>query len=377
MMTSPRSVEELAQALVRIPSVNPDGDPGTDRTGEQACAEYLAGFLRELGAETALHEVHPGRPNIVARFPSAAGKPRLLFAPHTDTVSVAGMSIDPFGGEIRGGKLYGRGASDTKGPMASMLWALRECREILPELTHEIWFAGLMGEEAGQDGAKALAERERFAFVIVGEPTNLEVVFKHKVDVTARITATGRAAHSSCPERGENAITKLAAGLLALEKALTAHFETVSDPVLGHPTFSIGTIRGGTKFNIVPDHAEAVIDLRLLPSQWKNGEARDLFEIMRQACPGLQVAQITGSEALDTDPKHPLVAKLVEMGGRPAGAAWFCDAAIFSAQGIPAVAVGPGSIAQAHTENEFIEVAALEQGAEYFKKFLHNLRTDV
>ena len=374
MMTSPRSVEELAQALVRIPSVNPDGDPGTDRIGEQACAEYLAGFLRELGAETALHEVHPGRPNIVARFPSAAGKPRLLFAPHTDTVSVAGMSIDPFGGEIRGGKLYGRGASDTKGPMASMLWALRECREILPELTHEIWFAGLMGEEAGQDGAKALAERERFAFVIVGEPTNLEVVFKHKVDVTARITATGRAAHSSCPERGENAITKLAAGLLALEKALMAHFETVSDPVLGHPTFSIGTIRGGTKFNIVPDHAEAVIDLRLLPSQWKNGEAHDLFEIMRQACPGLQVEQITGSEALDTDPAHPLVAKLVEIGGRPAGAAWFCDAAIFSAQGIPAVAVGPGSIAQAHTENEFIEVAALEQGAEYFKKFLHNLR---
>ena len=212
MSASPRSVEELAQALVRIPSVNPDGDPGTDRTGEQACAEYLADFLRELGAETALHEVHPGRPNIVARFPCVAGKPRLLFAPHTDTVSVAGMSIDPFGGEIREGKLYGRGASDTKGPMASMLWALHECRGILPELTHEIWFAGLMGEEAGQDGAKALAERERFAFVIVGEPTNLEVVFKHKVDVTARISATGRAAHSSCPERGENAITKLAAG---------------------------------------------------------------------------------------------------------------------------------------------------------------------
>jgi acetylornithine deacetylase/succinyl-diaminopimelate desuccinylase-like protein len=374
MSASPRSVEELAQALVRIPSVNPDGDPGTDRTGEQACAECLAGFLRELGAETALHEVYPGRPNIVARFPSAAGKPRLLFAPHTDTVSVAGMTIDPFGGEIRGGKLYGRGASDTKGPMASMLWALRECRGILPKLTHEIWFAGLMGEEAGQDGAKDLAERERFAFVIVGEPTNLEVVFKHKVDVTARITATGRAAHSSCPERGENAITKLAAGLLALAKALTSRFETVSDPVLGHPTFSIGTIRGGTKFNIVPDHAEAVIDLRLLPSQWKNGEARDIFEVMRQACPGLQVEQIMGSEALDTDPAHPRVAKLVEVGGCPAGAAWFCDAAIFSARGVPAVAVGPGSIAQAHTEDEFIEVADLEHGVEFFKRFLHSLR---
>ena len=373
-MTSPGSVSELAQALVRVPSVNPDGDPGTDRTGEQACAEYIAEFLRGIGAEVSLQEVHARRPNVVARFPAGGAKPRLLFAPHTDTVSVAGMTIDAFGGEIREGKIFGRGASDTKGPMAAMLWALHDSRDLLPHLSHEIWFAGLMGEEAGQDGAKALAAKEKFDFVVVGEPTDLEVVFKHKVDVTARIIATGRAAHSSCPERGENAITKLAAGLLSLEKALSAYFAKISDPVLGHPTFSIGTIRGGTKFNIVPDHAEAVIDLRLLPSQWKDGDAREVFEVMRSACPGLTVEKIAGSEALDTDPSHPLIAKLVEVGGKPAGAAWFCDAAIFSAAGTPAVAVGPGSIAQAHTEDEFIEVAALEHGVEFFKKFLHSLR---
>jgi acetylornithine deacetylase/succinyl-diaminopimelate desuccinylase-like protein len=373
-MTSPRSVSELAQALVRIPSVNPDGDPGTDRTGEQACAEYIAGFLRVIGAEVSLQDVHSRRPNVVARFPAGGAKPRLLFAPHTDTVSVAGMTIDAFGGEIREGKIFGRGTSDTKGPMAAMLWALHDSRDLLPHLSHEIWFAGLMGEEAGQDGAKALAAKEKFDFVVVGEPTDLEVVFKHKVDFTARIIATGRAAHSSCPERGENAITKLAAGLLSLEKALSAYFAKISDPVLGHPTFSIGTIRGGTKFNIVPDHAEAVIDLRLLPSQWKDGDAREVFEVMRSACPGLTVEKIAGSEALDTDPSHPLIAKLVEVGGKPAGAAWFCDAAIFSAAGTPAVAVGPGSIAQAHTEDEFIEVAALEHGVEFFKKFLHSLR---
>lgn len=374
MSATPSSVVELAQALVRIPSVNPDGDPGTNRTGEQACAEFVGDFLRSLGAETTLHEVHPGRPNVVGRFVSAEGKPRLLFAPHTDTVSVAGMTIDPFGGVIRDGRLHGRGASDTKGPMAAMLWALHECRDILPSLSHEIWFAGLMGEEAGQDGAKALAAQEKFDFVVVGEPTGLEVVFKHKVDVTARVAAKGRAAHSSCPERGENAIVKLAEGLLSLQEALTAYFQTVADPVLGHPTFSIGTIRGGTKFNIVPDHAEAVVDLRLLPAQWKDGAAAKVFEVMRAACPGLSVKRIAGSEALDTDPSHPLVGELVRAGGQPAGAAWFCDAAIFSAQGIPAVAVGPGSIAQAHTEDEFIEVAALEQGVEFFKKFLHSLR---
>jgi acetylornithine deacetylase/succinyl-diaminopimelate desuccinylase-like protein len=374
MSTQPGSVAGLAQALVRIPSVNPDGDPGTDRTGEQACAEYVAGFLRSLGSEAEIRPVHPGRPNVVGCFP-APGKPRLLFAPHTDTVSVAGMTIDPFGGEIRDGKVHGRGASDTKGPMAAMLWALRESRDLLPQLTHEIWFAGLMGEEAGQDGAKALASQETFDFVVVGEPTGLEVVFKHKVDVTARITATGRAAHSSCPERGENAITKLAAGLLSLQQALTAYFAGIGDPVLGHPSFSIGTIRGGTKFNIVPDHAEAVVDLRLLPAQWHDREAEAVFEVMRLACPGLEVSRVAGSEALDTDPAHPLVTKLVEAGGHPAGAAWFCDAAIFSARGIPAVAVGPGSIAQAHTEDEFIAVDDLEAGVGFFKRFLASLRT--
>ena len=374
MSSLPASVVELAQALVRIPSVNPDGVPGTDRTCEEACAVFLRDFLASLGAEVRLEEVLPGRPNVVARFAATNGKPRLLFAPHTDTVSVAGMTIDPFGGDTRDGRLHGRGATDTKGPMSSMLWALRECREILPFLSHEIWFAGLMGEEAGQDGAKALAAKEHFDFVVVGEPTGLDIVFKHKVDVTARITATGRSAHSSCPERGENAITKLASGLLSLQEVLTDYFKKIEDPVLGHPTFSIGTIRGGTKFNIVPDHAEAVVDLRLLPSQWKDREAAAVFDTMREACPGLRVERIAGSQALDTDPSHTLVGKLAAVGGKPAGAAWFCDAAVFSSRGIPAVAVGPGSIAQAHTEDEFIEIADLERGVEFFKKFLHSLR---
>jgi len=373
MTAAPASVVELAQSLVRIPSVNPDGDPGTDRTGEEACAEFVAEFLRSLGAQAGLRPVHPGRPNVVGFFP-APGKPRLLFAPHTDTVSVAGMTVDPFGGDLRDGKIHGRGASDTKGPMAAMLWALHESRDLLPRLTHEVWFAGLMGEEAGQDGAKALAAEEEFAFVVVGEPTDLDVVYKHKVDVTARITATGRSAHSSCPERGENAIIKLAAGLLSLQEALAAFFAAIEDPVLGHPTFSIGTIRGGTKFNIVPDHAEAVVDLRLLPAQWKDRGAESVFEVMRTACPGLAVSRIAGSEALDTDPSHPLVGKLIEAGGRPAGAAWFCDAAIFSSRGTPAVAVGPGSIAQAHTENEFIAVDDLEAGVDFFKRFLASLQ---
>ena len=142
-MKRPASATELLQALVRIPSVNPAGNPGTDRVGEKRCAEYVGGFLDEMGADAELREVLPERPNVVARFPSdREGKPRILFAPHVDTVSVAGMTIDPFGGEIRDGKLWGRGASDTKGTMAAMLWALWEMRKHLAKLRHEIWFAG-------------------------------------------------------------------------------------------------------------------------------------------------------------------------------------------------------------------------------------------
>ena len=167
----------LLGELTRIPSVNPEGEPGVDEPGEARLAGYLEKLLNDLGAEVWLREVLPGRPNVVARFPSdRAGKPRLLLAPHTDTVSVAGMTIDPFGGDVSEGKVWGRGASDTKGPMASMLCALSRLGEEIPKLGYEIWFAGLMGEESGQHGAKALASEENFDFVIAGEPTDLKTV---------------------------------------------------------------------------------------------------------------------------------------------------------------------------------------------------------
>src|SRR5688572_31903806 len=115
-MTSPRTATELLQALIRIPSVNPHGNPGTDGIGEKAMAEWLAAWLQEAGAQVELREVLPDRPNVIAHWPGdRPGKARLLFAPHTDTVSVSGMTIDPFSGEIRDGKIWGRGASDTKG----------------------------------------------------------------------------------------------------------------------------------------------------------------------------------------------------------------------------------------------------------------------
>lgn len=360
---------ELLRDLVRIPSVNPDGDPGTEHVGEARCAEFLAAWLEEIGAEVFLDEVLPGRPNVVARFPvDRPGKPRLLLAPHTDTVSVAGMTIDPFGGDIRDGKLWGRGASDTKGPMAAMLAALKNCRGILPALSHEIWFAGLVGEEAGQHGAKALAAKEKFDLVIVGEPTRLEVVHTHKGAVWLTLRTHGSAVHASTPERGENAIEKMLDVLAFLRPALREHVAPLSHAVLGRPTFNIGTIVGGSKVNIVPDRCQVMVDMRTIPGQ----DVQPLIAALTDKFPFLDLA-VRISAPLATDPVHPIIAKLAACGAPPVGAPWFCDGAIFAEAGSPAVALGPGSIAQAHTADEWISLDDLEAGAAFFEKFLRNL----
>jgi acetylornithine deacetylase/succinyl-diaminopimelate desuccinylase-like protein len=372
-MSEPRSVVELLQALVRIPSVNPTGDPGTEGIGEGRIAGWLAEFLRRMGARVELREVLPGRPNVVAHWPGdRPGKPRVLFAPHTDTVSVLGMTIDPFGGEVRDGKVWGRGASDTKGPMASMLWAIREMRDRLPTLGHEIWFAGLMSEETDQHGSKALASQEQFDFVIAAEPTGLDVVYTHKGSAFLGLRTRGKAAHGSRPELGDNAISKMLRVLAWMEGDLAREYATLRDPVLGSPTVSVGTIRGGSKTNIIPDACEASVDMRFIPAQFEPGMGDALAKRLREVCPDLEI-EFPLAPPLYTDPKHPLIVKLGECGAQPVGAPWFCDACFFAERGMPAIALGPGSIQQAHTKDEHIAVADLEKGVEFFKAFLAKL----
>jgi acetylornithine deacetylase/succinyl-diaminopimelate desuccinylase-like protein len=368
---NPLTATDIASALVRIPSVNPDGgDPGTDQTGEAACAAWVADFLRECGAEVTLREVLPGRPNVVGRFPAKrAGLPRVLFAPHLDTVSVAGMTIAPFSGEVRDGRLLGRGATDTKGPAATMLWALREARGFLADLPYEIWFAGLVGEEAGQFGAKALAAEEPFDFVMAGEPTSLDIVHAHKGSCWLQLRTRGHAVHASQPDAGDNAIYKMAEAIDCLRREAAPRLAEKSDPVLGKSTLSVGTIRGGAKVNIVPDFCEAEVDIRIIPGV----DPGFVPVLLQHRVPDISVS-LKSSSPLFTDPAHPLIGHLQALGGHLVGAPWFCDAAVFAAQGCPSVAIGPGSISQAHTADEFIALADLEKGSAFFLGFLSSLR---
>ncbi len=367
------TVTELLQALVQIPSVNPAGDPGTPHTGEQAIANWLASWLRREfpAARVELRDVLPGRPNVVVRFSDADGKkPRLLFAPHTDTVSVGGMTIDPFGAELRDGKVWGRGTSDTKGSMASMLWAIRAEKDRLASLSHEIWFAGLCSEEAGQHGAYALAKAEKFDFVIAGEPTGLDAVVAHKGALWLTLTTRGRAVHAAEPERGENAIYKMADLLRCVRDEIAPMLSADgTNPLLGKTTISAGTISGGSKINIVPDVCRAEVDIRFLPGK---NPLEAVSKRLREVCADVKIEH-TLSHPMLTDEAHPVIGKLRECGSRCIGAPWFSDAGVFSQHGMAAIALGPGSIAQAHTKDEFISVSDLEAGVDFFARFLRSL----
>ncbi len=368
----------LLQQLIRIPSVNPDNAPGTADTGEETLAIFLAGWLESIGAEVTIEEIKPGRPNLIARFAPLDGRPRILFGPHLDTVGVAGMTIAPFSGDHHDGKIHGRGASDTKGPMAAMLWALHENQAKLSEMPVAVDFVAFMGEESGQWGSKDFSKRhgKDYQFALVGEPTSMQVVHVTKGSLWATLHATGKAAHSSQPERGENAILKLTRSLDQLDHHLSAALATYTHPVLGRSTCNVGVIRGGSRPNIVPDFAEAELDIRITPSLTAAGGALQLLkETLQFHDLPVEIFNPHENPPMDTDPSHPMIQALLATDPLTglAGAPWFSDAAHLSAGGIPSICIGPGSIDQAHTVDEFIETAALEKGAKFFSDFIASI----
>jgi acetylornithine deacetylase len=394
MPNHPSDVTSLLQELIRIPSVNPDDSPGTDQTGEEAVADYVRRYLEAIGFTVTLEQIKPGRPNLIAHAPRPSSsapdtRPRILFGPHLDTVGVAGMTIDPFSGDISEGKIHGRGASDTKGPMAAMLQALSNCRDLLATLPVAVDFVGFMGEESAQWGSRHFAEHHAsdYTFAIIGEPTSLDIVHVTKGSLWATLSTTGKAAHSSQPERGDNAILKLARALDTLDQKLTPVLANFTHPVLGHSTQNIGVITGGSRANIVPDHAQAHIDIRTTPSIFNQGGALKELEtfITKNHLP-LTITKAHENPPMEVPADHPWIQRLTAIPKNPlqdeelsgehpstVGAPWFSDAAHLTTAGLPAICLGPGSIDQAHTKDEFIQIEALKQGTRYFTEMLNAL----
>lgn len=371
----------LLQQLVQIPSVNPEhaSPEQAHLANEQRMADFLKTWLEDIGAEVTLEEIEPSRPNLIARFAPLDGRPRVLLGPHLDTVGITNMTIAPFSGEIRDGKLWGRGASDTKGPMAAMLMGLKNNQAILKDLPIAVDFVAFMGEEASQHGSKHFAEHHAadYQFAIVGEPTSMQVVHITKGSLWAHLSASGISAHSSQPEKGDNAILKLSRALLDLQENLAPKLAAYTDEILGHSTMNIGIIAGGLAPNIVPNSASAQIDIRQTPCLYSAGGALQLLrETIAELRLPIEIDYAHDNPPMETAPENPYIQKLLatDPNTQLAGAPWFSDAAHLSAAGLPSICIGPGSISQAHTKDEFIEIDKLLDGEAFFTNFIRELR---
>lgn len=389
----PSDVVSLLQSLVRIPSVNPDSAPDPRNadpsaiTGEAAMADFVQKFLENIGYLVTQDEVKPGRANVIGRAPYAGEgedtRPRILLGPHLDTVTVQGMTIEPFAAEISDGKIHGRGTSDTKGPMAAMLQALSNSKDTLAQLPVAIDFVGFMGEEAFQHGSKHFGKHyaSHYVFALAGEPTSLDIVHVTKGSLWVTVRTTGRAAHASQPELGDNAILKLTRALDIMDQKLTQQLANYQHPILGKTSINFGTIKGGTIPNIVPENASAQLDIRTTPSVTKEGGALKLLKkfISENNLPlTINSPDPEENPAMETPADHPWIQKmqLANPTSKAVGAPWFSDAAHLCNAGIPSICIGPGNIAQAHTKDEFISIDDLENGVTYFQNFIQSLANE-
>ena len=390
-------IQTLAD-LVRINSVNPNYDGGIP---EAELARYVERYFERLEIETWRQDVYPDRPNVIARIPGRNSQRRIVLEAHLDTVSTAGMTIDPWKPEIREGRLYGRGACDTKGGMAAMMQAVARlaCDGTPPEC--EVLFAATIDEEFSYRGVVALCNSLAPGVVdpfilahevpprdpwqaevaIVAEPTSLLPVIASKGVLRWKIETHGVAAHSSKPHLGVNAIVHMAHIIRAIEQD-TLRLSQREHPLLGRATCNVGTVRGGVQVNFVPDRCEIEIDRRLLPSEEREAvlaHYQQLIDSVAATQSGMRVVMhppMLSDRPLETDARTPavqtLVAILDELGSpsTPAGVPFGSDASKFGALGIPSIIFGPGSIDQAHAAIEYIECSQVVQAAEIYRCFL-------
>lgn len=372
------SIVETLAAMIRFNTVNPAyGDGGS----EANLAPFLRVFFADRKIETFEQEVFPGRQNVIARLPGSTSR-RVVLEAHTDTVSVKGMTIPPFEPILREGRIYGRGAVDDKGGLAAMMHAVASIKEdgLVPPC--EVLLAAVVDEEFSYRGVVRLCEGLEADAAIVAEPTDLRVVIASKGVLRLRLTVLGKSAHSSKPHLGNNAITHMARLVLALEGE-NAEFSSVSHGLVGSPTVSVGVIQGGVQVNSVPDRCSIEIDRRLLPGERADvavARYEELLGALKQAHPGfegfIESPPLLVDEGLDTPEGAAIVQHARRVLGRLGHADGVCgvpfgsDASKLSRAGVPTIVFGPGSIDQAHSVDEYVELAELEKAAAFYREFI-------
>lgn len=359
----------LAEALIRCNSANPPG-------GEREAALLLAEPLRRAGFAVQLDEFEPNRCNLTATLgdPDHIG---LLLQGHLDVVPAGdGWSRPPFVPAIENGRLYGRGSCDMKSGIAAMTAAALALARSGATLQKGLRLVFVADEEHENRGVKHWLDQNSplAEAAVIGEPTGVQPQLGNKGYASYFVRTRGVSCHASRPERGVNAIYKMARAVLLLEE----HAQAVArhmDPHLGGAALSVGTIHGGEKINTVPDACVCEVERRVLPGETYEAlgaELQSLLGDLAEVCPR---GNFLPASLLD--PHDPLVqdacgciraacGREPEIGVFTAGT----EAAYFSQRGIPTLILGPGHLDQAHTVDEFAAVSEIMSCADVYYRLL-------
>lgn len=376
----------LTQKLVRINTTNPPGN-------ESPAIAVLEPLLRGAGFEATVVPYLDGadRSHVVARLRGRGERPGLLFSGHVDVVPPGGVpwTVDPFGGEIREGRLYGRGSCDMKGGVAALVSAALGVARSGRPLAGDLVVALTSDEERFCLGAEALVREPLFeglGSALVAEPTSLQLFIAEKGGVWVEAVFYGKTAHASMPQMGANAVGAMAEFLYRWEQEYRV--DEPLHPLLGAPTLNLGTVHGGVKINVIPDSCVAEIDMRTVPGVDHAAVIRRMEQLMAEVCgrrPGVRSELRLSSERAavsspaDTALGQALataVREIADVDPTPGGVPYCTEGCIWTPQlGIPMVICGPGAPGMAHQPDEYVETRELELAARIYARVAEELLT--
>ncbi|MDC6366811.1 MULTISPECIES: M20 family metallopeptidase [Flavobacteriaceae] len=366
-------VIELSQKLIQFDTRVPKGNEGQ-------AALFLGGILEANGFEVDYPEFAKGRLNLVASK-GLGDVPPLVFTGHFDVVPLgdAKWSVNPFGGSIHNGKLYGRGASDMKAAVAAMVCAATSCAEdMLPKGGIKLLITA--NEELGCLGAKALRDSGYHiggaSALVVGEPTSNQPLLGHKGGLYLKATTHGKTAHSSTPHLGDNAIYKAAKAVLKLDGL---EFAVAEDGLLGHPTINVGKFQGGQNLNSVPDYAQFTIDVRTTPKLPNHKALTYLQSVLGKE---VELEKLVDLDPVTSNAQDPFIKRVVRLcnGAHKgeAAAPYLTDASVITPWlgNVPTVILGPGEAQMAHKTDEYCAIDKILESVALYKAIIkaHNIQ---
>ncbi|MEU5838756.1 M20 family metallopeptidase [Streptomyces diacarni] len=385
--------EALLAELIAVPSVNPRESA---LPAETPLAEFVADYCRRLGMTARLDEVTDGRCNVVATLPGRRTDECVLLETHLDTVETEGMTVAPFTAQVRDGRLYGRGACDAKGPLAAFLSALARIAASGHPPERTVVLVGAIDEEHRYQGVTHLLAREaggsaaheggsrigpRPVGAVVGEPTSLCLVVAHKGVMRCRIAATGPGGHSSLPQGRVNPVETLAEVVGYLRDEVAPRLAARHEPLVGAPTLVVTQISGGSGPNVLPERCEVTIDRRTVGGE----EPEQVWRALKDELEGRFSGPVEVAEPHVVDYALPaqddgaaadftarVGSALAAHGLDPVGVGvgHGTDASKICRTGIPSVVFGPGSMTEAHTPGEFLDLAQLEAATDVLTTLL-------